>query len=71
MSQVVVDLIVRDGETLTQKIAEIIAIPAVRRRESPAEVLRNMRTEKDHRRWGGYRLTLEYAPVEEEELVGG
>ena len=67
--ELVVDVLRRRGDTLSQKIGDAIRERAVRKEVSPVQVLRQMRSERDHSRFNYYKLTLVYEPVEEEQLV--
>lgn len=69
MTEVTMDVALREGESLTYKVGQIIAGIRLRKELAPgrAEVLRQMRTEKDHTRQGVYRITFGYELVEEDE----
>lgn len=71
MTKLVVDVAVNDGESLTNKIAQLIANPRIRRwrDEGQTRVLRNMRTERDHTKPNIYKITFSYELEEEEQYV--
>ena len=62
MTEVIVDVALRDGETLTQKIGQVIGLVDVRKMVEPgmARVLRQMRTERDHSQVGHYTVRFMY-----------
>lgn len=67
MTEVVVDVAVHPGESLTHKIAQVISIPEIRVRHDGniTQTLRGMHTRPHPKLSNYYSIHFEYEPVEE------
>lgn len=67
MTRVIVDVSLRQGESLTQKIGQIIAMPEIRARQESGilHTLRGMRTMPHSKLSNYYTIEFEYEPCEE------
>ena len=69
MTELIVEVPIRPGESLTNKVAEIIALPAIRERcdGGVPHVLRGMHTEPHKKRAGYFQIRFEYEAIVVEE----
>jgi hypothetical protein len=69
VTELIVDVPIRPGESLTNKVAEIIALPAIRERNEGGvpHVLRGMHTERHGKLPGYFQIRFEYEAVEVED----
>ena len=67
MTEVVVDVAVHPGETLSHKIAQVISIPEIRVRQDhgTTQILRGMHTCPHPKLSNYYTIHFQYEPTEE------